>query len=340
MLNGRDGAGYYEYWHYTHYGQTQSHFINRLETARDYVEVAESAVEDRVDLWFDPSAQAVVILTFDTEGSVDDTRRVHEELVENDVPATFYMTGSTLRSVRGSPTWQSYLSNYDLQNHTDRHPGNGDYSYPSGDAALLNTFAADRIRDEIDFCAFELATTFGVDGTSFRAPWCDGHKSFDMGVARILMDAGIKSDSSITTVANVAAANNWVPPAGMRNMSLHDHPFPFLIQDGSRYLVEFPFSYPSDWQAPTRPTNLTMGRPPNTTDRTYLMNAWLAILDEIRARRGVMVVLMHPATQAHPNNGSGDGLDYLIERMKTRSGVHFSTITEATERYLAYRGLP
>jgi peptidoglycan/xylan/chitin deacetylase (PgdA/CDA1 family) len=98
--------------------------------------------------------------------------------------------------------------------------------------------------------------------------------------------------------------------------------------------VEFPFTYPSDWTAAYFHNLNYNAAPPAPGAPGYAVTVWQNEFDEIYAQQGVMVVLMHPWAQG-AGGRDPDGLRALIDYMKQKPGVVFSTMSDADRHYRA-----
>lgn len=312
-----------------------------------------------VNDWFDPGAEVVVVLTFDTEGSSEQSCRVAELLEQEGLPATFMIEGVATRrmlsekrntnSKGGGPSGYECVKDFDLGNHTARHVGTTGLDItPGTDHVLFNM--TDLYSQFYDIYQQQILTeqTFGRSGSSFRVPWCDGHRSMDNGVANTLDvlrrwiandrvgAGGIDVDSSIATISNASANSGIVPPVHLKDLSLDRYPYPFYLSGGDNKTLEIPFAYPSDWfgSDPRGTHQLEMGSPPNDTDDTYLANIWKQNLLEIREQKGVMVLLLHPAVIGR-NNNNIEALRSFVHFAKRFHGVRFADLSEVEERFRA-----
>jgi peptidoglycan/xylan/chitin deacetylase (PgdA/CDA1 family) len=331
---GSAGAGYYTYWQRTYFAEHHDYYRRLAREGGGYLAGAAAQGPAPVDRWFAPDARAVVVLSFDAEGTVAETCAVTDVLRRKAVPATFYVVGITAAEVRADPVWGACLRGFDVGNHTETHPGGASLG-PRGVFAALP--AAEQT-GEIAGAAAALAATFGPGaGGTFRTPWCDAVKAFDESVVQSLLAAGgIAADSSIATVSAEPRLAGVAPALGLRLLSLEDFPYPFVLAAaGGRRLVALPFAYPSDRTARAHHRLNTTRIPPDRSDLGYAANVWKTIFDGVYARRGVMVLLLHPQFQ------SADGsepvvLADLIAYMQGMAGVRFSTVREVAARFGEY----
>lgn len=346
-LGGSAGAGYYDYWFHTLFGTSSPHYQDLLNEASGYLANAVAQGPLPVSRWFAPDAHAVVILTFDTEGRPEESCAIASVLRAAGVRATFFMLGLTSLGVAADPAWASCLAGFDLGNHTNNHTGTIDLVSPDPPlTSLLDTLLDATQRAQVILADSRLRLAIPTAaGDSFRTPICDRRKSFDAGVARMLLALDrsdgspiIRTDSSVLTVSPAAVADGVVPPLGLRVGSLEGYPYPFVLMQGldGRRLVELPFSYPSDAAASTEFGLDPRDVPPSRTAPGFAVNVWKDILDETYDRGGVMVVLMHPWIQAYYGQYP-DGLADLVAYAKTKEGLYFSTVHEARDRYAVYR---
>jgi peptidoglycan/xylan/chitin deacetylase (PgdA/CDA1 family) len=332
-IGGSSGAGYYDYWYHGSLGQSLAHFRQLLSLAGGYL--ANASGFQPVSTWLDPAAQAGVILTFDTEGSEAETCAVTDVLNRQGIPGTFYLAGATAAEL--TPTWVGCLSGMDIGNHSLTHPG----SFGLDTALYMDALTDANQQHEIQgVTPLVRAMIPGAAVTSFRTPWCDGNKSFDGSVIRNLIASGMTSDRSVATISNQARAAGVVPPLGLSAFSLSAFPAPFVVGSADGHaLVELPFSYPSDWTSSAINALDPSSAPPFRGAPGYTVSLWEDEFDEIYSRHGVMVVLMHPWIQASGGT-SPSGLNALIDYMKTKPGVAFTTVQTANRSVRAARGLP
>jgi peptidoglycan/xylan/chitin deacetylase (PgdA/CDA1 family) len=311
--------------------------------------LAGAAVEEPVSTWFDPAARAVVVLTFDTEGDEAQSCRLAGMLDEEEISATFLLTGTTsapattLAHISRAPSWQACLAGFDLGNHTAHHFGNTGFVVNLGTGQLLfNMTDASRQQSEVLDSQSLIESIFLHTPESFRAPWCDGHRSFDGGVTSTLSSVASRAprfssgermlvDSSIATISSAASARGIVPPAHLADLSIDRRPFPYEIAGGANPILEVPFSYPSDWTSASL-HGLSLGPPPDDTNPAFLANVWKRNLDEILASNGVMVVLAHPSIMGADADRVA-ALRSFIRYAKSLPGVRFSTLAEVGERF-------
>jgi peptidoglycan/xylan/chitin deacetylase (PgdA/CDA1 family) len=281
-----------------------------------------------VNDWYAPDAHAVVIFSFDAEGDASQNCAVRDVFNKHKATATFNVVGYSIAGIG------SCISGFDIQNHTADHPpSNNQWDAPG----LFGTMSDAQQQAEIAGNTKALTAAFPkATVNAFRTPWCDSEKSFDNGVARNLITAGITTDSSVPMT--MAAAEAATPiPAALRNFSLHDSPSPFVARtDGSKNLVEFPFAYPSDYEAAANGLNPSAADPTGS-DTTTAANLWKKIFDQIYAEHGTMVVLMHPWIQTDGNGQTG-GLDDLLTYMQSKQGTYISTMSQASAAVRAHYG--
>ncbi|HJQ84989.1 MAG TPA: polysaccharide deacetylase family protein, partial [Candidatus Binatia bacterium] len=338
------GAGYYDHW--LHAGPRAPAHATLVQEAEGHLGDAASGVP--AARWFAPDAHAVVILTFDTEGDAAEVCAVTRALRDEDVPATFFVVGRTARGWDDDPAAPRCLAGFDVGSHTDTHPGRRGMSAPGPSAPLLDSQPDRGQQDEITAGDRALRARFpSAPLDSFRTPWCDSFRAFDAGVARNVAGlrrpdggAAIAADSSVATVAHAALARGVAPAAGYLRSALVDFPYPFLLPaaPGGDRVVELPFAFPSDFAAWALYHLDPVAAAPSRDDRRYAVTVWKDVFDEIHARGGVMVVLMHPFIQAKKGRRP-DGLVDLIRYVKSRPGARFSTVHEAAARYRAWAGL-
>jgi peptidoglycan/xylan/chitin deacetylase (PgdA/CDA1 family) len=341
--DGAPGASYYG--HHL-YGAVAGRAPYRalIDAARGHLRGAVHGVEAR--RWFGGDARAVVVLSFDTEGTPDEVCAVTDVLRAESVPATFYVVGSTARAWGDDARVRACLDGFDVGSHTDGHPGQGGFPTPEAARKLLDTIDADGQRREIETGDRAVRAVFPeapVDG--FRTPWCDSYRAFDASVARTLATAqrpdgatAVRSDSSVATVARTTRRRGVVPAPGLMHSAVNDFPFPFLVESGAAGvppLVELPFAYPSDFAAWAFFKLDPTAEPPARDAPGYAVNVWKDVLDEVHAREGTMVVLLHPFIQAAKGRRP-DGLAAFVRFAKTKDGLRFATAHEAAERYRAF----
>ncbi len=338
-------GGYYDTEFRRRWGLEHPHYIRLLELAGGYLKAADQQGALLVDNWFAPDARAVVIFTFDMEGTRSEACALTNALRAQGIPATFFLVGTTVQAIARDPEWKRCLRNFDIGNHTQTHLGT-DGLVAHG---LLAAFPdADQIR-EITAADASIRRVFGpVAADSFRTPWTDGRKAFDASVARnLLAQTGpggssiIKADSSIATVSGYAVRSGFRPSPGLAHLFLQDFPYPFTVQTGPNgaQLTEFPFSYPSDWAAGAILHLDSRSVPSSRDDPGYAVNLWKDIFDGVVQVRGMMVLAMHPWIQA----GGGrdpEGLRELIAYMKSTPGVYFSDMHEAAQRFRSFATVP
>jgi peptidoglycan/xylan/chitin deacetylase (PgdA/CDA1 family) len=332
-LGGSAGAGYFDYWYHGSFGRTTAHYQQLLDVAGGYLANASSF--QPVTGWYNPGVQVVVTFTFDTEGTQAETCAVTDALRSQGVPATFYLVGWTAAAL--TPGWMSCLSGMDIEDHTGDHPGR----FALASQTLLDTYPDavqyNEIQGDVASVRAKIPT---ATMTSFRTPWCDATKSFDRSVIRNSLASGMTSDRSVATISDQARRAGVLPPLGLAQFALSRFPSPFVAatSNGAR-LVEFPFTYPSDWTAANVNGLDPSSAPPYPGAAGYAVTLWEHEFDEIYAQHGMMVVLMHPWIQGafgrHP-----DGLDQLISYMKSKPGVAFSTAADLNQTFRAASGLP
>jgi peptidoglycan/xylan/chitin deacetylase (PgdA/CDA1 family) len=341
-LGGTSGAGYYDFWwHDGRFANATTtplnHYHTLLEEAGGYVKPST----DKVSSWFDSMASAVVILTFDTESDRNQSCAMTSMLKGRGVPATFFLIGATAAAIGADSVWKSCFSDgtFDFGNHTESHPGTVFLTLPSAGApidpsvGLFDTFAAPVEASQIaDGDATIRATFPGSSVSTFRTPWCDGHKSFDASVVRALASfvrAGstsqvVKADSSVAYVSQAAQNAGTTPHKALRTFSVGAaNPYPFRMSAAGKTVVEFPFAYPSDWAA----------RDMHGLDENGKVAVWKSVFDEVRSKNGVMVLLMHPWIS------TPTAVAQIIDYMSSKPNVRFTTMAEASRRYRAFKGL-
>jgi len=340
-VEGPHAGGYYDTEFRQLWGLEHPHYIGLLELAGGYLKAAEQQGPLLVDNWFAPDAHAVVILTFDMEGTRSEACAVTNVLRANGIPATFFLVGKTVQAIARDPVWRSCLRSFDVANHTQTHFG----THGLVAHGLMSAFPdADQI-SEIGGADAALRRVFGpVAADSFRAPWTDGAKAFDGSVARNLLalrgpdgSSRIKTDSSIATVSGYAVRNGFRPAPGLGHLFLQDFPYPFTVKAGSNpsQLTDFPFSYPSDLAAGSILHFDNRSVPPGRYDPGYAVNLWKSVFDDVYQEKGVIVLLLHPWIQARGGRDP-DGLRDLIAYMKRAPGVYFSDLHEAAQRFRSF----
>lgn len=209
---------------------------------------------------------------------------------------------------------------------------------------LLNATDSATQRDEVESQQEDLVRLFGRSVASFRAPYCDGHRSFDGSIVETLDwlrgrpsssggEYGLHVDSSIATVSRYARSRGITPPSHLADLSVDAFPYPYEIVEGEDSLIEIPFAYPSDWTGYNGDiVGGRLHRSPDGVDPSYLSNIWKRTLDEIHEQRGVMVLVLHPWIIGH-SDANVDGLREFIEYAKRLEGVHFSTLEEVGRRF-------
>ena len=331
-INGSPGGGYFDYWYHGQFGQNVPHYQNLLNLAGGYLGKASTFTP--VGAWFSPTAQAVVALTFDTEGSEAETCAVTNVLRQQGVTGAFYLVGITADSL--TPGWIQCLSGMDIENHTLHHPG----SFVLGPQTWIDTLSdAVQITEIRENVAKVRAQIPNALMTSFRTPNCDGNKAFDQSVIQNSIVSGMESDRSIATITSYARQTGVLPPLGLSLFSLSSFPSPFVAgTSNAKQLVEFPFTYPSDWTAGNINGLNNQQAPPSRGDPRYAVTVWENEFDEIYNQHGIMVVLMHPWIQG-ANGRFPDGLNELITYMKSKPGVVFTTAAAANVSFRAAAGL-
>ena len=278
-----------------------------------------------VNDWYAPDAHAVVIFSFDTEGSAASCEAVTRVLRSHDIDATFFTVAGMVGA--GDPL-ADCIAPYDVENHTRDHPPAAGYDTPGP----LNTWDNSGQLVQIQGADGRLESIFGRRPTAFRTPWCDSWKSFDGSVVNNLLDEGIRTDSSVPVVTDAAVADGADVHPALRNFSVRGTASPFIVgSKNGRNLVELPFAAPSDYLASTG--GLDFSRiPADRGDKSAAVNVWKDIFDDIYAQRGTMVVLMHPWIEADDDGNISPVLDALISYMESQPGTYFSTIAEADAR--------
>jgi peptidoglycan/xylan/chitin deacetylase (PgdA/CDA1 family) len=335
-LGGTRGSGYYTYWFRRHFARTHPHYRRLERLAGGYLKAAAKQGPAPVDRWFAPDARAVVVLTFDAEGNWAENCAIARALRAAGVTATFYVLGGTALEVERDPVWRACLGGFDIANHTQTHGNHVGFAGHPDAEQLAELGEADA----------HLRRVFAPHAPdSFRTPFCDNYKTFDGGVLRNLLavPGRFRADSSIPTVSPVLAKAGLLPPLALRLYALADFPYPFVVPGpaGGR-LIEVPFVYPSDSAARGHLRLETAGVTASRPDQRHALDVWKAIFDDVYAKRGVMVTLMHPQFQSR-NGTPPDALIALVAHMQAREGVHFSTVHDVTarfERHLAERPRP
>ena len=332
-IGGSSGAGYFDYWYHDYFGPEVPHYQTLLALAGGYLDNASTYVP--VSGWYGGGAQAVVIFTFDTEGTEADTCAITDVLNRQGVPGTFYIWGGTAQEL--TPTWVDCLSGMDVENHTLNHPGAFSLSPDTFMDTLSDADQQNQIQGVIPLVQ---ASIPDAPMTSFRTPWCDGNKAFDGSVIRNLMASGMTSDRSVANVPGQARAAGVVPPLGLSALSLASFPAPFVAGSSDGHdLLEFPFTYPSDWTSTAINGMNPSAAPPYLGAPGYTVTLWAKEFDEIYNQHGLMVVLMHPWIQSSDGSYAA-GLDSLITYMKARPGVAFTTVDTANRTARRQMGLP
>ncbi len=331
-LGGSQGAGYFDFLFHGSMGQGSPHYKQLLALAGGYLSGASSFVS--VSTWYAPGTQAVVAFTFDTEGTESQTCAVSAVLKQQAVAATFYLTGYTADTL--TPSWAQCLSGFDIQNHTVDHPGAFDMRPRTVMQTLPTADQVHQIRDNVGHIQGQLP---GAAVTSFRTPWCDSSKAIDGSVVQSAIASGMKSDRSVITLPRAAVQAGVTPPLGLSQFSLSAFPSPYAISTPTGQLVEFPFTYPSDWAAAYVHRLDSRSAPPSPSVPGYAVTLWENEFDEIYGQHGVMVVLMHPWIQS-PSGQAADGLNALITYMKSKPGVAFTTATTANISFRSAAGIP
>ena len=330
-LGGSQGAGYYDWWFHGSAGQSFPHYRQHMSLAGGYLAGATTVVP--ASTWFAPDAQAVVAFTFDTEGAEVESCAVSSVLRKHRVAASFYLVGLTADVL--TPNWAQCLSGFDIQDHTVDHPG----AWDMAPRTFLDTLpSGDQVHEIRDDVARIRARLPGASVTSLRVPWCDSNETLDGSVLQSAVASGMTSDRSVITIPRAAAQAGVVPSLGLAQLSLSAFPSPFTVTTGSGALVEFPFTYPSDWTAQGIHGLNPRDPPPSPGAPGYAVSLWEQEFDEVYAQHGVMVVLMHPWVQA-PGGRTPAGLDALIAYMQAKPGVRFTTATTANQSFRRTAGL-
>jgi hypothetical protein len=323
------GSGYYDYWFHDAIGANSRHYQDLLSIAGGFLPT--NRVDRPVSTWFDPTARAVVILTFDHETlDAGDGCWTTSTLRNQGVPATFNLTGYTAAAIEADPNWKACLEGFDLSigNHTQIHPGAGGLL----PRTLMNTFPSSEQLSQFTLADESIHRAFPTaEVNSFRTPWCDGRRSFDVSTADAMLASAsqttgplVLADSSVNTVSR---SQSPLIARGMQRFSLDDYPYPFTAQRrGNRQLIEVPFSYPSDWVLGNfhgiEPTSV------GPVGSATASGQWKAVLEDVYARQGVMAVLLHPQLQRN-----GAALNDFIVYAKSKPGVIFSTVSEVAARF-------
>ena len=332
-LDGSRGAGYFDYWYHDWFGKYVAHYHHLLDLAGGYLRGATTFVP--VSKWYSPVAQAVVALTFDTEGTQTETCTLTDLLRQQDVTAAFYLVGQTADVL--TPGWIRCLQGMDIEDHTVDHPGSFDLEPETWIDTLTNGDQYAQIHDDIATVRDKIPD---AKMTSFRTPNCDANKAFDQSVIDNSLVSGMESDRSIGTITNYARRTGVLPGLGLTEFSLAAFPSPFVAgTSNGRQLIEFPFTYPSDWAANGINGLDNRSAPPHRGDSGYAVTVWEKEFDEIYNQHGMMVLLMHPWIQA-AGGRFPDGLNELIDYMKSKPGVVFTTADKANASYRRAAGLP
>jgi peptidoglycan/xylan/chitin deacetylase (PgdA/CDA1 family) len=325
-IGGSDGAGYFDYWWHGYFGQNVPHYRHLFDLGGGYLRSASTFVP--VSKWYAAEARAVVALTFDIEGTQAETCAVTDLLRQKNVTSAFYLVGKTADEL--TPGWIDCLSGMDIEDHTTDHPGAFVLEPQTWISTLTNDDQYHQIHDDIGRVRDKIPD---AAMTSFRTPNCDGNKAFDESVIRNSIASGMESDRSVATITDYARRAGVLPGVGLTQFSLSAFPSPFVVgTSGGKQLVEFPFTYPSDWTAIGINGLNNNAAPPQPDDPAYAVTVWEHEFDEIYAQQGIMVVLMHPWIQ-----GAGgrypDGLSELIDHMQSKPGVVFTTAARANASY-------
>src|SRR5712692_5590922 len=100
-IKGSKGSGYYDYWFHNYFSSSDisgGHYARLREIAGDYLKNALSPA--LVNEWFDPSANVVVILSFDTHGNANQSCAISQVLQRRHVTASFMLVGDTVRKIQ------------------------------------------------------------------------------------------------------------------------------------------------------------------------------------------------------------------------------------------------
>ncbi|MEM9177552.1 MAG: polysaccharide deacetylase family protein, partial [Myxococcota bacterium] len=344
-VRGSDGASYYLFHMHETLSGVHPDYAEMRRLTSGHLEGAR--VPRPVDTWFDAEAEAVVVLSFDTEGAKDQSCRVHDLLVELGVDASFMLDGVGSAGAETDPEWMACVREHDVGNHTKHHSGAVGYSGHSWSAgnALLNTTDSATQRREIEHQQTDLQRIFGRTAASFRAPFCDGHRSFDGSVVETLEWVrsrpsgsggrhGLHVDSSIASVSRYGRARGITPPSHLSDLSVQSFPYPYSISGGEDTLIEIPFAYPSDWTGYNGDiVDRRLGRSVAGDEDRYLSTIWKRTLDEIHEQRGVMVLVLHPWIIGY-SDANLDGLREFVEyARRDLDGVRFSTLEEVGRRF-------
>src|SRR5215472_9456482 len=164
-INGSAGAGYFDYWYHRDFGQNVAHYQRLLGLAGGYLNNASTFTP--VSSWFSPVAQAVVALTFDTEGSEAETCAVTKVLNQQGVTGAFYLVGTTADSL--TPGWIQCLSGMDIEDHTLHHPGSFDVGPQTWMDTQSDAVQITEIRDNVARVRAKIPNALL---TSLRTPDC------------------------------------------------------------------------------------------------------------------------------------------------------------------------
>jgi peptidoglycan/xylan/chitin deacetylase (PgdA/CDA1 family) len=331
------GAGYYDTTLHDVLARRHPHYAERVEVAAAPIAATAHAAPAPVDRWFAPDARAVVVLSFDTEGTRDavvtETCAVADVLRAHGVPGTFFVVAAIAELVTADPAWQACLAGFEVANHTYRHPGRRDLVPRS----MLAALPAVELTAEIGHADAVLRRLFpAASPTSFRSPYCDSIRAFDGSVAAGLAatrslagDRTILADSSVVTVPAASRALGIVPPAGLARWALAARPHPYVLGGG---VVELPFAYPSDWTAVDYHALDPRGAPLAGAAETYAATVWKRAVDEAIGQRGVVVLTLHPWLQA-PGGLYPEALADVIAHARAQPGVYFATVGEVAARF-------
>jgi hypothetical protein len=280
--------------------------------------------------WWPSDTRAVVILTFDNHAWEPGWDPVVKQVLDaRDVKkSTWFLTAE--------PFGADQIRNYDLGNHTVMHKMMNRFTGAANFADLddLNTLWNQRLGRALD-----PTTTFNT----YRAPLCDGQKTFDRMVLDTWADFATRrgatnlSDSSVMYLAPSVIQSGHVPPWGHRQFMVTDYPYPFRIRPG---VVEFPAAYPSDGMAAYYHKLEELHTPGVGGLRQgrvgFALDLWKKAFDDVYAKEGVITMLLHPQHLGfRVEDKPSPSLNELILYMKSKSGVVFTDLEEATRRFNA-----
>ncbi|WP_287588110.1 polysaccharide deacetylase family protein [Candidatus Borrarchaeum sp.] len=260
-----------------------------------------------VNQWFAEDANVVVSLTFDAEGDEIQLNRLISFLDSENINATFMLKGETCEKY---PALVKRIAHkFDLGSHTYTHP-------------LLTEISKEAQLDEIQRSKDIIYRTTGKYPSSFRAPYCDGHKSYNKYTFENLLLSEIYIDSSIGTVTTAPIS----PPKDLKQF-FPEYPYPYVIQMDGRMIIEIPWIYPSDSIAYDNS---------NTLDQ--ILYIWKLAFEYCYEQKGVYVLLLHPGRTGKYIERI-TLLKTLIEFMRQYDGVYFSSISTIASRFSDWKNI-